>query len=69
MKSGPIAQRCCRMEMADDFDPAGMLPRTVAMAKFEGFGTERFDEVNRASHFAIVIAGDSDRLTISARSR
>ena len=69
MKSGPIAQRRRRMEMPDDFDPVGMLPRTIPVAKFEAFGAEGFDEINGAPQFAIVIAGDGDRLAIFARIR
>ena len=69
MKSGPITQRRCRMEMTDDFDPAGILPRAITMAKFEPFGLEGFDEVNRAAQFAIVIASDGDRFAKGARFR
>ena len=57
------------MEMADDFDPAGILPRTVAVTKFERFGAEGFDEIDGTPQFAIVIAGDGDRLAILARIR
>ena len=55
--------------MPDNFDPAGVLTRTVAVVKFEGFGAERFDEIDGALEFAIVIAGDGDRLAIFARIR
>jgi len=69
VKSGSIAQRCRRMEMADDLDPAGILSWTIAVIEFEPFGTEGFDEIDGASQFAIVIAGDSNGFAIFARIR
>ena len=57
------------MEMPDDFDPVGMLPRTIPVAKFEAFGAEGFDEINGASQFTIVITGDGDGFAKFARMR
>ena len=69
MESGSIAQRHRWMKMTDDFDPAGIFPRTVAVTKFECFGAEGFDEIDGTPQFAIVIAGYGDRLAVFARIR